>query len=66
MSICPVQTLQWFRTEQDIPAIDCLDATFEGTGLIEMDARLDYTDKSQSIREHDCTVVLHVQKFVLK
>ena len=27
-------------------------------GLTEMDERLDYTDKSQSIREHDCTVCM--------
>ena len=53
-SVCPVQTFQWFRTEQDIPAADCMDATFEGTGLTEADERLDYTDKSQPIREHDC------------
>ena len=33
MSVCPVQTFQWYRTEQDIPAAACLDATFEGTGL---------------------------------
>ena len=50
MSVCPVQTFQWFRTEQDIPAADCMDATFEGTGLTEQDERLDYTDKSQPIR----------------
>ena len=31
MSVCPVQTFQWFRTEQDISASDCLDTTFEGT-----------------------------------
>ena len=41
---CPVQVFQWYRTEQDIPAKDCLDTTFEGTGLSEMDERLDYTD----------------------
>ena len=32
MSVCPVQTFQWYRTEQDIPAKDCAGATFEGTG----------------------------------
>ena len=62
MSVCPVQTFQWFRTEQDIPAADCLDTTFEGTGLTEMDERLDYTDKSQPIREHDCTVCMACQE----
>ena len=62
MSVCPVQTFQWFRTEQDIPAADCMDATFEGTGLTEMDERLDYTDKSQPIREHDCTICMACQE----
>ena len=46
------------RGEEQVPlgihgtsiAVDCLDATFEGTGLIEMDERLDYTKKSQPIR----------------
>ena len=59
---CPVQVFQWYRTEKDIPASDCLDTTFEGTGLTEMDERLDYTDKSQPIREHDCTVCMACQE----
>ena len=62
MSVCPVQTFQWYRTEQDIPAADVLGATFEGTGLTEQDERLDYTDKSQPIREHDCTVCMACQE----
>ncbi|MGB0855494.1 MAG: 4Fe-4S dicluster domain-containing protein [Nitrosopumilus sp.] len=62
MSVCPVQTFQWYRTEQDIPAASCLDATFEGTGLTEQDERLDYTDKSQPIREHDCTQCMACQE----
>ena len=28
MSVCPVQTFQWYRTEQDIPAKDVVGATF--------------------------------------
>ena len=31
-------------------------------GLTEMDERLDYTDKSQPIREHDCTVCMACQE----
>ena len=62
MNVCPVQTFQWFRTNQDIPAADCLDSTFEGTGLTEMDERLDCADKSQPIREHDCTVCMTCQE----
>ena len=61
-SVCPVQTFQWYRTEQDIPAADCLDATFEGTGLTEADERLDKSDKSQPIREHDCTICMACQE----
>ena len=52
--VCPVQTFQWYRTEKDIPAVECLGATFEGTGLTEASERLDASDKSQPIREHDC------------
>ena len=62
MSVCPVQTFQWYRTEKDIPAADCLGETFEGTGLTEQDERLDYTDKSQPIREHDCTICMACQE----
>jgi len=31
-------------------------------GLTEIDERLDYTDKSQPIREHDCTVCMTCQE----
>lgn len=62
MSVCPVQTFQWYRTEQDIPAKDVLNATFAGTGKTEQDERLDYTDKSMPIREHDCTNCLACQE----
>jgi len=61
-SVCPVQTFQWYRTEKDIPAADCLGETFDGTGLTEQDERLDYTDKSQPIREHDCTICMACQE----
>ena len=60
--VCPVQTFQWYRTEKDIPAADCNGETFDGTGLTESDERLDYTDKSQPIREHDCTVCMACQE----
>ncbi len=55
MSVCPDQTFQWYRTEKEIPANKALGETFEGTGKTEQDERLDYTDKSDPIREHDCT-----------
>ena len=62
MSVCPVQTFQWYRTEQDIPAAEVVGKTFEGTGKTEQDERLDYTDKSMPIREHDCTVCMACQE----
>ena len=62
MSVCPVQTFQWYRTEKDIEAKDVVGETFEGTGLTEQDERLDHTDKSQPIREHDCTVCMACQE----
>jgi len=36
---CPVQVFQWYRTEQDVPAIDMTNATSAGKGKImrEMD-----------------------------
>ncbi len=60
--VCPVQTFQWYRTEKDIPADKCLGETFAGTGKTEPNERLDYTDKSQPIREHDCTNCLACQE----
>jgi NAD-dependent dihydropyrimidine dehydrogenase PreA subunit len=62
MSVCPVQTFQWYRTEQDIPAADVVGKTFDGTGLTEQDERLDKSDKSMPIREHDCTVCMACQE----
>lgn len=51
---CPVQVFQWYRTEKDVPAKDIIGQTFEGTGSTEKDQRVDYTDKADPIREHDC------------
>jgi NAD-dependent dihydropyrimidine dehydrogenase PreA subunit len=51
---CPVQVFQWYRTEKNIPAKDVVGQTFEGTGSTEKDQRVDYTDKADPIREHDC------------
>lgn len=41
---CPVQVFQWYRTENDVPAIEITNATSAGTG------RKDYTDKADPIR----------------
>ena len=51
---CPVQVFQWYRTEKDIPAIEAINETFEGTGSDVKDERKDLTDKADAIREHDC------------
>lgn len=51
---CPVQVFQWYRTEKDIPAIDAIGQTFDGSGSAVKEERVDYTDKADPIREHDC------------
>ena len=51
---CPVQVFQWYRTEQDVPAIEMTNATSAGTGSTVKEERKDYTDKVDPIREHDC------------
>ena len=43
-------------------AKDVVGATFEGTGLTEQDERLDKSDKSMPIREHDCTICMACQE----
>lgn len=62
MSVCPVQTFQWYRTEQDIPADQVVNKTFAGNGKTEQNDRLDYTDKCMPIREHDCTNCMACQE----
>lgn len=61
-SVCPVQTFQWYRTEQDISAADVVGKVFAGTGKTEYNERLDASDKSQPIREHDCTICMACQE----
>jgi ferredoxin len=52
---CPVQVFQWYRTENDVPAIEMANGTSAGTGEDhDKEGRKDYTDKSDPIREHDC------------
>jgi NAD-dependent dihydropyrimidine dehydrogenase PreA subunit len=52
---CPVQVFQWYRSEQDIPAAEMVNATSEGTGEdSNRDGRKDFTDKSDPIREKSC------------
>jgi len=51
---CPVQVFQWYRTEKNIPAINAINETFEGTGSDVKEERKDFSDKADPIREHDC------------
>jgi NAD-dependent dihydropyrimidine dehydrogenase PreA subunit len=52
---CPVQVFQWYRTENDIPGIEMTNITSAGIGENQnKEGRVDYTDKSDPIREHDC------------
>ncbi len=51
---CPVQVFQWYRTEQDIPAIEMTNVASSANGSYEREGRIDFTDKSDPIREHDC------------
>ena len=50
---CPVQVFQWYRTENDVPAVEVA-ITSAGTGSTTKEERKDYTDKADPIREHDC------------
>src|SRR5262249_8219128 len=52
ISACPVQVFQWYRTENDVPAKDMANATSAGSGDTSSNGRMDYTDKSDPIREH--------------
>jgi NAD-dependent dihydropyrimidine dehydrogenase PreA subunit len=51
---CPVQVFQWYRTENDVPAVQMANTTSAGTGSAVKEERKDYTDKADPIREHDC------------
>jgi len=54
ISACPVQVFQWYRSEDDVPAKDMVNATSAGNGSASSNGRADYTDKSDPIREHTC------------
>jgi len=53
---CPVQIFQWYRTDKDISGIKAVKDTtpWPGVGTTEKEERLDFTDKADAIREHDC------------
>jgi NAD-dependent dihydropyrimidine dehydrogenase PreA subunit len=51
---CPVNVFQWYRTENNVPAVNMANATSAGNGSTGKEYRADYTDKSEPIREHDC------------
>lgn len=54
IEVCPVKLYEWFRTDINIPAIQAANATSSGNGSDEREGRVDYTDKSDPIRERDC------------
>jgi len=54
IDVCPVKLYQWYRTDNDIPAVDMANATSNGNGSTNKEDRADYTDKSEPIREQDC------------
>ena len=51
---CPVQVFQWYRTENDVPPEQMINATSSGTGSTFKNGRIDYSDKADPIREQDC------------
>jgi NAD-dependent dihydropyrimidine dehydrogenase PreA subunit len=54
IDICPVQVYQWYRTENDVPAVEMANGTSVGSGSVVKEGRKDFTDKSEPVREHDC------------
>jgi NAD-dependent dihydropyrimidine dehydrogenase PreA subunit len=54
IDVCPVKLYEWYRTDNDIPAVDMADVTSNGDGSTNKEDRADYTDKSEPIREQDC------------
>jgi NAD-dependent dihydropyrimidine dehydrogenase PreA subunit len=54
IDVCPVQVYQWYRTENDVPAVQMSSGTSAGTGSVKREERKDFTDKSEPVREHDC------------
>ena len=49
-----MNVFQWYRTENDVPAVEMSNATSSGDGRAGKDDRLDYTDKSDPVREKAC------------
>jgi len=54
IDVCPVKLYEWYRTGNDIPAIDMTNVISNGMGSTDKEGRSDYTDKSEPIRERDC------------
>jgi NAD-dependent dihydropyrimidine dehydrogenase PreA subunit len=54
IEVCPVKLYEWYRTDNDIPAIDMANVISNGMGSTDKEGRSDYTDKSEPIRERDC------------
>ena len=54
IEVCPVKLYEWARTNNDVPAVQMANITSPGNGSTDKEGRVDYTDKSDPIRERDC------------
>jgi len=54
LQACPVNVFQWYRIDNDVPATQMVSATNYGIGRHGKEDRLDSTDKSDPIMEHEC------------
>jgi NAD-dependent dihydropyrimidine dehydrogenase PreA subunit len=53
---CPVQVFQWYRTDNNTPAINMMKGVIKSfeTASSAKEDRIDRTDKADPIREHNC------------
>ena len=55
IEVCPVKLYEWTRTDNDIPTGTRWRISLgSGNGSTDKEGRVDYTDKSDPIREQDC------------
>jgi NAD-dependent dihydropyrimidine dehydrogenase PreA subunit len=52
--VCPTKVYEWYSTDNDVPAAQMANVTSSGNGSDNRVCRVDYTDKSDPIREQDC------------
>ena len=55
IEVCPVHVFQWYRTANDVPAIEMVNAKSGDNGVSnDRDGHKGYLNKSDPIREHNC------------